>query len=115
MMSADCVFCQIVRGALPATVLARWRDVVAIKPLNPVTGGHALVIPVAHVRDAVEDPNVTALTMRAAAVLSANLMPESFNIITSVGAAATQTVFHFHVHLVPRMDGDGLALPWTAR
>lgn len=112
---SDCVFCAIVRGDSPATFVARWPEVVAIRPLRPVVEGHVLVLPTTHVRDAAADPDVTAVTMHAAASLAVSLMPGDFNVITSAGVAATQTVFHLHVHLVPRSVGDGLALPWTGQ
>lgn len=107
----DCVFCRIVAGQEPAKVVARWEDVIAIVPLNPVTEGHVLVIPNAHVRDATEDPIITASVMARAAYLAKS----PCNIITSAGEEATQTVFHLHVHIVPRRKGDGLHLPWTPR
>lgn len=106
-----CVFCAIVAGEAPATVVRSWRDAIAIVPLNPVTEGHTLVIPATHVKDATEDPRVSALTMQAAAEYAAGVGP--CNVITSVGREATQTVLHLHLHVVPRRDGDGLALPWT--
>jgi len=108
-VSADCVFCRIVRGDAPATFVGAWIDTLAIVPLNPVTEGHILVIPRAHVTDALAAPEVTArVTARAA-----HLARRPCNIITSCGAEATQTVFHLHVHIVPRREGDGLPLPWT--
>ena len=110
---AACVFCAILAGEAPATVVRSWSYAVAIAPLNPVTEGHTLVIPATHVRDVAEDPEVSALTMQAAAELSADVGP--CNIITSKGAEATQTVPHLHLHVVPRRAGDGLALPWTAQ
>jgi histidine triad (HIT) family protein len=73
------------------------------------------VLPTTHVRDAGEDPDVTATVMRKAAMLTRLILPADFNIITSAGPSATQTVFHLHVHLVPRVPGDGLALPWTGQ
>lgn len=108
-MSA-CPFCQIVAGEAPARRRAEWCDAVVIEPLNPVTPGHVLVIPKEHVGDALESPDATAVAMRRAAEWAIG----PCNIITSVGAEATQTVFHLHVHVVPRHEGDGLALPWTA-
>lgn len=109
-MSANrCVFCAIVACNEPATVLHKWSGVLAIEPLNPVVAGHTLVIPTRHVNDALEDPDVTAAVMRAAAELAQS----PCNIITSVGSEATQSVLHLHVHIVPRSEGDGLALPWT--
>jgi histidine triad (HIT) family protein len=78
-----------------------------------VTDGHLLVVPTVHVRDATQDPGVTAFTMAAAAELAKEAGP--CNIITSAGAEATQTVFHLHLHIVPRREGDGLTLPWTTQ
>lgn len=111
-MSA-CVFCKIVAGDSPATYRARGISSIAIEPLNPVTPGHLLVIPRVHVADAFEDPRVTATTMYDAATWASLFGAEEANIITSVGAAATQSVFHLHVHIVPRSAGDGLLLPWS--
>lgn len=106
-----CVFCAIVAGQGPATVVREWDDVIAIRPLNPVTPGHVLVIPHAHVADVGEDLAVSARTMACAAEL-AGLLPAA-NVITSKGTVATQTVFHLHLHVVPRAEGDALPLPWT--
>lgn len=104
----DCVFCRIVTGREPASVVAEWPDAVAIVPLSPVTPGHVLVIPRAHVADFRDDPDVTALTARRASEIA----PHPSNLITSAGREATQSVFHLHLHIVPRAEGDGLALPW---
>ena len=76
-----------------------------------MTPGHVLVIPHAHVSDVGEQPAVSARTMTCAAELAATL--PAANVITSKGAVATQTVFHLHLHVVPRQDSDGLPLPWT--
>lgn len=104
-----CVFCKIVREESPCVLVKEWDDAMAIVPLNPVVEGHVLVIPKIHVCDALENPFVTAATMRRASELA--FAP--CNIITSVGAEATQSVFHLHVHIVPRTAGDGLPLPWS--
>jgi diadenosine tetraphosphate (Ap4A) HIT family hydrolase len=115
---ADCVFCQIAGPDPRGQVEWRGHDSVVITPLSPVVPGHRLVIPRIHVRDAFENPNVFARTMRDAARYvydDIETFPEACNIITSVGEAATQTVFHLHVHLVPRAYGDGLHLPWTGQ
>ncbi len=109
-MSA-CVFCLIVAGRAPATVVWRWPEVIAIRPRRPVAAGHVLVIPRRHVADVAANPAVSAATMRAAAELAGE--HRAANVITSRGSAATQTVFHLHLHVVPRADGDGLPLPWT--
>jgi histidine triad (HIT) family protein len=112
-----CVFCQIVEGEAPAKFLRRWAGVLVIEPLNPVTPGHTLVIPTRHVIDASDNPLVAARTMRFASLYARQIRQQgqcpAVNIITSCGAEATQTVFHLHVHVVPRRADDGLHLPWT--
>lgn len=105
-----CIFCEIVEGRAPATIVERWNDALAIIPLNPVVDGHLLVIPTKHVEDFTTVPFVSALTMVRAAELVAGM--GSYNLITSKGRPATQSVFHLHLHLVPRAENDGLALPW---
>ena len=105
----DCVFCSILAGNAPATIVREWEDAIAIVPLNPVTEGHILVMPRTHVSDALENPEITAQTMKRASEIA----KAPCNLITSVGAAATQTIFHLHIHVIPRVEGDGLSLPWS--
>lgn len=107
----SCPFCEIVSGRAPATVVREWDDALAIVPLGPVVAGHVLVIPKAHVSDFADDANVSAATMRRAAELAGE-SEGALNLITSRGKEATQSVFHLHLHLVPRAENDGLALPW---
>ena len=111
-MAVTCVFCDIVAEKEPAVFAASWVDAVAIYPLNPVTFMHMLVIPRLHVADFAEEPVVTGVAMQRAAELTQTLGIESANLITSKGAPATQSVFHLHVHVIPRKSEDGLALPW---
>jgi histidine triad (HIT) family protein len=103
---SDCPFCAIISGEAPATVVRIWPDAIAIEPILPVVDGHVLIIPRVHVSHACSDPVVTATTMHRAAEYARDEGP--LNIITSVGRAATQTVTHLHIHVVPRHDGDGL-------
>lgn len=105
-----CVFCRIVAAG---GYDDEYDGIVDFEPLNPVTPGHRLVVPKVHVADALQDPVVTAAAMAYAANLAkaAGLVP--CNIMTSVGREATQSVFHLHIHIVPRSAGDGLMLPWT--
>lgn len=107
----SCIFCRIIDGKTPANDLWTWPEAVAFTPLNPVTKGHILVVPKEHVADATVDPEISALTMAAAADVA--YMKAPANIITSIGRIATQTVFHLHLHVVPRREDDGLLLPWT--
>jgi histidine triad (HIT) family protein len=105
---SKCVFCEIAAGRAPAKFVDVWGDAIAITPLKPVVEGHVLVIPRRHVADAASDPEVSAITMRRAAEIA----PYPANIITSLGPEATQSVYHLHLHIVPRAENDGLALPW---
>ncbi|MFI0742418.1 HIT domain-containing protein [Streptomyces sp. NPDC021100] len=111
-VAETCVFCRIIAGTEPATVVREWDDALAIMPRGGVNAMHTLVIPRRHVDNAVVDPAITALTMARAAELGAELDCD-LNLITSVGPLATQTVPHLHIHLLPRAEGDGLPLPWT--
>lgn len=109
-MDADCVFCDIVAGRAPAIIVHNWGLALAVVPLNPITAGHLILIPKTHVRNYTERPAVSAMLMHRAAEVA----PVPSNLITSAGSAATQTVFHLHLHIVPRREGDGLALPWDS-
>jgi histidine triad (HIT) family protein len=106
-----CVFCEIIHGRAPGNVVHRWGDAISIVPLNPVTPGHLLVLPVQHVQDFIHSPKALAVAARRAA----DIAPHPSNLIVSAGAEATQTIWHLHVHVIPRRKGDGLALPWTVR
>lgn len=105
------MFCEIVAGREPVSVVREWDDVIAFRPLNPVTPGHILVVTKEHSRDAGSDSRLAGLAMTRAAELSA-LLPDA-NIVTNQGKAASQTVWHTHLHVLPRQMGDGLPLPWT--
>lgn len=112
-----CPFCEIVAGNAPATILGEWRgsawrtQIIAIVPLNPVADGHTLVLPKTHVIDFTRAAQIAGDVMSRASIL-AHKMRRPVNLITSAGREATQSVWHFHVHLVPRAENDGLALPW---
>jgi histidine triad (HIT) family protein len=114
----DCIFCKIVAGELPATKIDEDDRTVTFMDINPGTRGHALVIPKQHARDLLEiDPDDLAAVARSAQRL-AKRMPQALgadgvNLINSCGSAAWQTVFHFHMHVIPRYDDDTMRLPWT--
>jgi histidine triad (HIT) family protein len=118
MADPDCLFCKIVAGELPATIVAEDERTVAFMDIHPATRGHALVVPREHARDVHEiDPEdlqaVAVAAQRLAARARDNLGADGVNLLNSNGAAAWQTVFHFHVHVIPRYDGDPLRLPWV--
>jgi histidine triad (HIT) family protein len=115
---ADCVFCKIVAGELPATIVAQDERTIAFMDINPATRGHALVIPREHADDLLEigDEDLAACALaarRLAARMKERLGADGVNLINSCGKAAWQTVAHFHVHVVPRYVGDPLELPWV--
>lgn len=118
MSDPDCIFCEIVAGELPATIVAEDERTLSFMDINPATRGHALVIPRAHSRDLLSvDPDDLAAVVLAAKRLAGRvnerLGADGVNVINSCGAAAWQTVFHFHVHVIPRYTGDPLRLPWV--
>lgn len=115
----DCVFCRIAEGTEPARVVHTDREAVAFLPLQPAVEGHVLVIPRRHVRDAweLDEPTSLALTRavrRVAHAVRTAFEPEGMNIITSVGAVATQSIMHVHAHVVPRNEGDRMGPIWPA-
>jgi histidine triad (HIT) family protein len=114
----DCIFCKIVAGELPATKLDEDERTITFMDINPGTRGHALVIPKAHSKDLLEiEPEDLAAVARAGQRLAqrmpAALGADGVNLINSCGAAAWQTVFHFHLHVLPRYADDTVRLPWT--
>jgi histidine triad (HIT) family protein len=118
MRDPDCLFCKIVAGELPATLVREDERTVAFMDINPATRGHLLVVPREHSKDLLEiaDDDLAACAAAArdlAALVSDRLGADGVNLLNSCGRAAWQTVFHFHVHVIPRYDADPLRLPWT--
>lgn len=113
---ADCVFCAIAAEKAPSQEHEPWWPMVVVDPIGPHAPGHKLVIPPSHLNDATSDLYESPKVFMAA-VKVGKLTRRPFNIITSVGAGATQSVFHLHVHVIPRGDGDGLPArwPWVAQ
>ena len=113
----DCLFCKIVAGEIPSTRVAEDERAVAFMDINPATRGHLLVIPRRHSRDLEEiepeDLAAVALTaQRMARRVFERLDADGVNLLNSCRAAAWQTVFHFHIHVIPRYEDDPLELPW---
>ncbi len=113
----DCIFCKIVAGQLPASVVDEDEQTIAFMDINPATRGHALVVPRDHARDLLEiEPDLLWSTSVAAQRLAQRakerLKADGVNILNSCGVAAWQTVFHFHLHVIPRYEGDAMRLPW---
>jgi histidine triad (HIT) family protein len=113
----DCIFCKILAGELPAQIVDEDERTIAFMDIAPATRGHALVIPREHSRDLLEvPPEDLQATILAAKRLAGRarerLGADGVNLLNSCGAAAWQTVFHFHVHVIPRYEDDPLRLPW---
>jgi histidine triad (HIT) family protein len=118
MTETDCIFCQIVAGELPAQIIAEDERTVTFMDINPATRGHALVIPRRHATDLLEvGQEDLSATLAAAQALARRaierLGADGVNLLNSCRQAAWQTVFHFHVHVIPRYSDDPLRLPWT--
>ncbi len=119
-MADDCLFCGIVAGDVPAQIVDSDEHTVAFMDINPATRGHALVVPRTHSTDLLdigdEDLERTVLAARRLAKrIDETLEPAGFNLLNSCRPAAWQTVFHFHIHVIPRYDDDPLKLPWIPR
>lgn len=113
----DCVFCKIIAGELPGQIVDEDELTVAFMDIAPATRGHALVVPRRHSRNLLEvgreDLAATILAaQRLAARATERLGADGVNLLNSSGSAAWQTVYHFHVYVIPRYDGDPLRLPW---
>jgi histidine triad (HIT) family protein len=116
----DCIFCAIARGEGPAEIVDSDEHTVAFMDINPATRGHALVIPRAHSANLLEisDEDLERTTVAARRLvrkIDAALEPAGFNVLNACGTAAWQTVFHFHLHVIPRYEDDPLKLPWIPR
>jgi histidine triad (HIT) family protein len=117
MADPDCIFCKILAGELPAQIVDEDERTIAFMDIAPATRGHALVIPRAHSQDLLE---IEPADLQAAAVAARRLAghakerlgADGVNLLNACGSAAWQTVFHFHIHVIPRYRDDPLRLPW---
>jgi histidine triad (HIT) family protein len=117
MHDPDCLFCKIVAGEIPATRVREDERTIAFMDINPATRGHLLVVPREHATDltdiGAEDLAACTAAARALAIQAKEkLDADGVNLLNSCGRAAWQTVFHFHVHVIPRYANDPLRLPW---
>lgn len=116
MSDPSCIFCRIVAGEAQARRIYEDDDTVAFMDINPATDGHCLVIPKRHAVDVWTLPEEDGVAVwrtvrRLAAAVRTGLEADGLNILQSNGRAALQTVFHYHVHLIPRYVGDGIHVP----
>ncbi len=114
---ADCIFCKIIAGEIPSFKIYEDDDTFAFMDINPANEGHALVIPKEHAADVheVSEAAIAATVVSAkkvAAAIDKTLQPEGLNLLQCNGPAAAQSVMHFHMHVLPRQNGDDLKLNW---
>ena len=112
------MFCGIIAGSIPSQTIDSDERTVAFMDINPATPGHALLVPRVHSADLLEisseDLTASALAAQRLAQRMKNVLEaDGINLINACGAAAWQTVFHFHIHVVPRYEDDPLKLPWV--
>ncbi len=118
MSDPDCIFCKIVAGELPSQIVDEDERTISFMDISPATRGHALVIPRRHSTNLLEiEPEDLEASIRAAQRLARRITErlgaDGVNVLNSCGSAGWQTVFHFHLHVIPRYLDDPLRLPWT--
>lgn len=119
MRDDNCIFCKIANGDIPSKEIYEDEDFKVILDLGPATKGHALILPKDHCRNLYELPDelaskVMLLAKKMAVQMTEKLECDGFNLVQNNGGAAGQTVFHFHLHLIPRYEEDGQVLGWKA-
>lgn len=116
-LDLGCEFCRIVRGEQSACVVGDSSDTLAFFPLRPVCLGHTIVIPKTHVPDlwaagSLLSTGLMQAVVRVGQAINRALRPDGMNLISSAGKAASQTVFHLHLHVVPRWSDDRIGHIW---
>jgi histidine triad (HIT) family protein len=113
----NCIFCKVLAGEIPGEQIDSDERTLTVMDINPATRGHAVVISRTHAENLFEldDDDLLAVmvaTRRVADRMRATLQPAGFNVLHNIGRAAWQSIFHFHVHVIPRYENDPLQLPW---
>lgn len=117
MVKDDCIFCKIAAGEIPSKTIYEDEKYRVILDLGPATRGHALILPKNHYANLFELPEedakeVICLAKKMATIMKDKLGCDGFNMVQNNGEAAGQTVFHFHMHLIPRYENDGQEIGW---
>ena len=118
MVKDDCIFCKIAAGEIPSKTIYEDEKYRVILDLGPATRGHALILPKNHYANLFELPEedakeVICLAKKMATIMKDKLGCDGFNLVQNNGEAAGQTVFHFHMHLIPRYENDGQNILWN--
>ncbi len=118
MKKDDCIFCKLANGVIPTNSIYEDEDFNVILDTAPATKGHALILPKEHADDLFTLPEETAgkvfkLAKKLATDMNEKLGCDGFNLVQNNGTVAGQTVFHFHMHLIPRYKEDGQTINWN--
>ena len=118
MTDENCIFCKIANGEIPSKTLYEDEQFRVILDLGPATKGHALILPKSHYKNLYELPDATAadvmkLAKKMAAQMTEKLGCDGFNLVQNNNEVAGQTVFHFHMHMIPRYKDDHAGILWT--
>ena len=118
MRDENCIFCKIANGEIPSKTLYEDEEFRVILDLAPATKGHALILPKSHYKNLYELPDETAakvmkLAKKMATTMTEKLGCDGFNIVQNNNEVAGQTVFHFHMHLIPRYENDNQRISWN--
>ena len=118
MKDSNCIFCKIANGEIPSSTIYEDEDFRVILDLGPAAKGHALILPKEHFKDVCElDAAIAAKVLPLGAKIGAAMMKglgcAGFNLVQNNGTAAGQTVFHFHMHVIPRYEGGPEMVTWT--
>ena len=113
----NCIFCKVITGEIPGQVIDSDERTVTVLDINPATRGHAVVLTRHHAENltTLDDDDLLAAMQTVRRVtqrMRETLSPDGFNILHNMGRAAWQSIFHFHVHVIPRYHEDPLRLPW---
>ena len=117
MAENNCIFCKISNGEIPSATLYEDEEFRVILDVGPASKGHALILPKSHYKDICEMPSELAgkamvLAKQMCEKMMKNLECEGINIVQNNGSCAGQTVFHFHMHWIPRNEGDSVGVSW---
>ena len=116
-LDGECIFCKIIRGEIPSFKVHEDGDTFTFMDINPINRGHVLVIPKHHSKDIYESSadwigRTFAGAGRIARAVQKTVNPDGINILQANGPGAKQSVFHLHVHIIPRLMDDGLTMNW---
>lgn len=116
-MQSNCIFCKIIAGDIPSATVYEDRDFKVIMDISPAAKGHLIILPKKHAADLFELDEDTAskvlfVAQKVAKAVKEELNCDGINILQNNGEAAGQTVFHYHVHIIPRYDGDTVQMTW---